>query len=148
MTIPRALRRREGSNNQGGVLVEGVVCIALVLLTLGLNLGIVRSAQYSVTLRHACFLYARWRALGNRENDALRRVRNLLRKTLPIKEADRIGRLLVFEAPANGELVAKVAFRYMRLFLPYRDPILPRDRLNPRNRPQLTEQCRFSFRQS
>lgn len=139
---PKQTKTRAGRT--GSVLLEGVFSIGITLITLSLNIELVRTAQQTILLRHACFLHARWRALGLEDIEARKRIARWVGSAAP-RGAQKFMRQLNIEFIGHDrELFSKAVSRYASLFLPFRDWAFAADRLGPRDRIQFTKRCYFS----
>jgi hypothetical protein len=55
------------TGQKGSVLIEGVLCIGLILFALTLQIELVRRAGIEILLRHGAFLKARSSVLGSKD---------------------------------------------------------------------------------
>lgn len=117
----------------GSVLVEAVFALSLIIIPLiGVNLEVIRGAQYQVILQEMVFRYTRYRVFHVADERA-RRASLFVTRAFGDGESTRMKRSahFSFEPKSNyGEGV--VVYRYPGFF-PMHDRI------------QMTKRCRFSW---
>jgi hypothetical protein len=120
---------------RGSVLIEGVLTLGLLVLpTMGLNLELIRAAQYQAGLHHVGFLYTRFRTFGVEERAARRRAIGALTRAFGAKEARRWQRSVDTEFESHdGFGEGTVVYRYPGFHAYLHD------------RFQMTKRCRFSW---
>ena len=150
MITLKARVRRDLANVKGvrgSTLIEGVLAFSVCVLTIMLSVELVRTAQQTVLLRHACFLYVRWRSLAVGEPASLHRVQRWFDLALSGKGKKFMNQLTLEYHPSSNQMRSRASSRYPSLFLPYSEPSLAADSLGPRDRIQFSQQCYFSSRQ-
>jgi hypothetical protein len=121
---------------RGSILLEGVLSLFFIVLPLsGLQLELIRSAQYQVMFHHLSFLFVRSVALGSEQRIAFNRAIEVVTTGLGQGERLRIQRrseTFLEEGPRG--LVGRVRYRYPGLLVPFFH-----------SRPQTTKRCLFSW---
>lgn len=138
MTMTRTQSRR----TTGNVLIEGVICCALSILIMFFGIEMVRSAQQFVLLRHGCFLYTRYRALGVSESRAQGKVASFVRNALG-SAASHWLEILKWDFNSLN-LSGRLSSRYRSLFLPFRDESIAGSGTGLNDRLMFTKRCYFS----
>jgi len=130
------------------ILQEAAITLFILSLAVGMNLELVRRAQYEVLFRHACFLYVRERSLGSGLAKSRHAVFTFLETALGYRKTRSvfIGLHLDEVRVAQG-LEAKVHYRYPSLV-----QFLYQFRKNNgaeltfrKHHFELTETCRYFF---
>jgi hypothetical protein len=129
-------------------ILEGAVALGLVLLAAGMNIELVRRAQYEVILRHSCFLYVRERALGAGIARSREKILSFIENALGSRRARALLAGLDWtERSVPDGLEAKVQYRYPSLIrFPYDFVKKNGERLAfHKHHFILTEKCLFFF---
>lgn len=125
--------KKQGSH--GSILFETLLTLFFIVLPLcGMQMELIRAAQYQVVLHHISFLLARSVGLGGEARRAFIQATQLVTEGLGDRERFRIlNKSDWFVQERGGGLEAKVRYRYPGLI-----PVFY-------SRPQMTKKCLFCW---
>ena len=127
-------------SQRGGILIEGVVALTVLLLAICLNLEMVRRSQFEVLLHHGAFLFVRGRALGVGLQESRQVLTDLLTRGLGKTLGSHLSRSIHLQetsGPGGRETTLHIRFpTFMRFEF-------PDGRGRTKHHFELTKRCRF-----